>query len=191
GVANSGDVNTGAFISGSYSNGLFWRGDHQGLIGISYALVVPEIPIHAGISIPVNIPFGGDVGDINIPSVTIPQIQLRTYFLDILFGGVGPITTPPVRISGPEVAGVLGGPMTSIDINIDAGVGPVYFSLIDIPAAPGFGNSTSSPSSGFFNSGTGSVSGFGNFGVNSSGWVNFGSGSSGVQNVGALQSGLA
>ncbi len=26
-----GNVNTGAFISGNYSNGFFWRGDYQGI----------------------------------------------------------------------------------------------------------------------------------------------------------------
>ncbi|CMM84472.1 PPE family protein [Mycobacterium tuberculosis] len=35
-MANSGDVNTGAFISGNYSNGAFWRGDYQGLLDFSF-----------------------------------------------------------------------------------------------------------------------------------------------------------
>ncbi|WP_251990950.1 hypothetical protein, partial [Mycobacterium tuberculosis] len=43
--------------------------------------------------------------------------------------------------------------------------------LIDLPAVPGFGNTTGAPSSGFFNSGAGGVSGFGNVGAMvSGGW---------------------
>ncbi|WP_261864775.1 hypothetical protein, partial [Mycobacterium marinum] len=192
GLANSGDVNTGAFISGDYSNGAFWRGDHQGLVGFSYAINIPETPGHAEISIPIDIPINGTIGDINTPRVRIPEFPLNVYvFTPIHVGDVGPIVLPPIRITGPTLTGNIGGPTTSIDIGIGGTLGPAKITIIDIPAAPGFGNSTTSPSSGFFNSGDGSVSGFGNFGDHTSGLVNFGSGNSGAQNVGALQSGLA
>ncbi|WP_142238662.1 hypothetical protein, partial [Mycobacterium tuberculosis] len=42
----------------------------------------------------------------------------------------------------------------------------------NVPASPGFGNSTTAPSSGFFNTGAGGVSGFGNVGAHTSGWFN-------------------
>ncbi|ARG68626.1 hypothetical protein B1T47_05740, partial [Mycobacterium kansasii] len=184
GVANSGDVNTGAFISGSYSNGLFWRGDHQGLIGISYGITIPAVPAHIDGRIPVAIPMTMSSSDTIFHAVTIPQFPAS--FLGVALHSQ-PVTIPAFTITGPAATAILGGPIDALVIHTAGGIGPARLSFIDIPAAPGFGNSTSSPSSGFFNSGMGSVSGFGNFGVNSSGWVNFGSGSSGVQNVGALQ----
>ncbi|WP_142926617.1 hypothetical protein, partial [Mycobacterium marinum] len=161
-------------------------------VGFSYAINIPETPGHAEISIPIDIPINGTIGDINTPRVRIPEFPLNVYvFTPIHVGDVGPIVLPPIRITGPTLTGNIGGPTTSIDIGIGGTLGPAKITIIDIPAAPGFGNSTTSPSSGFFNSGDGSVSGFGNFGDHTSGLVNFGSGNSGAQNVGALQSGLA
>jgi hypothetical protein len=63
--------------------------------------------------------------------------------------------------------------------------------LLVIPAAPGFGNSTTSPSSGFFNSGSGGGSGFFNSGGGDSGLGNVGSDSSGYNNDGDSLSGVA
>ncbi|MCY0611254.1 hypothetical protein OVV29_37655, partial [Klebsiella pneumoniae] len=73
-------------------------------------------------------------------------------------------------------------------------LGPVHI-LIDLPAVPGFGNTTGAPSSGFFNSGAGGVSGFGNVGAMvSGGWNQAPSallgGGSGVFNAGTLHSGV-
>ncbi|WP_444308945.1 hypothetical protein, partial [Mycobacterium marinum] len=123
-----------------------------------------------------------------IHAVTIPVFDAG--FLGIPIDA-GPVTIPAIVITGPTLTGIIGSPTSAININTGQHVGPIRLSFLDIPAAPGFGNSTTSPSSGFFNSGDGSVSGFGNFGDHTSGLVNFGSGNSGAQNVGALQSGLA
>lgn len=42
-MANTGDVDTGAFITGSYSNGFLVSGDYQGLIGLPL-LGIPVTP---------------------------------------------------------------------------------------------------------------------------------------------------
>ncbi|MDC9008301.1 hypothetical protein PR350_26765, partial [Mycobacterium marinum] len=88
---------------------------------------------------------------------------------------------------------MVGGPGESLQLALSGpGVGPVVIPVAHVPAVAGFGNTTSAPSSGFFNSGTGSSSGFGNVG-GGSGWWNFASGGvgySGVGNVGALGSGV-
>ncbi|WP_151066887.1 hypothetical protein, partial [Mycobacterium tuberculosis] len=61
-----------------------------------------------------------------------------------------------------------------IPLNFDvlSSAGPINISIIDIPALPGFGNSTQMPSSGFFNTGAGGGSGIGNLGAGVSGLLN-------------------
>ncbi|MGV0494902.1 PPE domain-containing protein, partial [Mycobacterium kansasii] len=167
GAGNTGDVNTGAFISGNYSNGLFWRGDYQGT-GLSYSITIPAIPVNIQESYTLDVPFEVDIGPQTIPSFVIPEQAVTVLGLNLL--SVGPITFPDIHITGPVLSFEIG--PTTLRLNATGAIGPIKIPIIDIPATPGFGNSTSSPSSGFFNSGTGSVSGFGNFGVNSSGWVN-------------------
>jgi len=77
---------------------------------------------------------------------------------------------------------------------LNGGLGP-----INIPinfGGPGVGNTTSAPSSGFFNSGQGSVSGFGNVGTAVSGFWNqvpetLSGAVSGSFNVGQFVSGMS
>ncbi|CMF78465.1 PPE family protein [Mycobacterium tuberculosis] len=314
-MANSGDVNTGAFISGNYSNGAFWRGDYQGLLGFSYRpAVLPQTPfldltltgglgsvVIPAIDIPAIRPeFSANVAidSFTVPSIPIPQIDLAATTVSV---GLGPITVPhldiprvPVTLNylfgsqpgGPLKIGPITGlfntpigltplalsqivigasssqgtitaflanlpfstPVVTIDeipllasitghsepvdifpggltipamnplsINLSGGtgavtipaitigeipfdlvahstLGPVHI-LIDLPAVPGFGNTTGAPSSGFFNSGAGGVSGFGNVGAMvSGGWNQAPSallgGGSGVFNAGTLHSGV-
>lgn len=53
-------------------------------------------------------------------------------------------------------------------------IGDIPIPIIDVPAVPGFGNTTTAPSSGFFNTGGGGGSGFANVGAGTSGWWNQG-----------------
>ncbi|WP_373176045.1 hypothetical protein, partial [Mycobacterium marinum] len=169
-------------------NGAFWRGDHQGLADISYGITIPEIPAHIEGTIPLAVPVTMTSTNTVIHAVTIPVFDAG--FLGIPIDA-GPVTIPAIVITGPTLTGIIGSPTSAININTGQHVGPIRLSFLDIPAAPGFGNSTTNPSSGFFNLGQGTVSGFGNLGARTSGFLNVGSGISGVQNVGALQSGLA
>lgn len=195
GFYNTGDVNTGAFIGGNFSNGAFWQSDHQGQWGAHYAITVPQIPLlNFSLNIPVNIPIHLDFGTLAVNGFQIPAITLRA--LGVTHFSVGPIIVPRIAGTLPVIDINIGDPggSSSIPITITSGAGPVVIPLLDIPPAPGFGNSTTGPSSGFFNSGTGSSSGFGNVGANNSGFWNTafaGIGNSGLQNFGSLQSGWA
>ncbi|WP_373169697.1 hypothetical protein, partial [Mycobacterium marinum] len=168
------------------SNGAFWRGDHQGT-GISYSVTIPAIPININETYSLDIPFTEDIGPRSIASFVIPRQSVTVIGIDLLY--LGPITIPQINITGPVLSFEIG-PAT-LRLHATGEIGPVEVPIIDIPATPGFGNTTTNPSSGFFNTGDGSVSGFGNFAARTSGFLNVGSGSSGVQNLGALQSGLA
>ncbi|REM03302.1 hypothetical protein DSI90_20505, partial [Mycobacterium tuberculosis] len=108
-----GDVNTGAFISGNYSNGAFWRGDYQGLLGFSYtSTIIPEFTV-------ANIHASGGAGPIIVPSIQFPAIPLDLSAT----GHIGGFTIPPVSIS----------PITvRIDPVFD--LGPITVQDITIPA---------------------------------------------------------
>ncbi|WP_176358536.1 pentapeptide repeat-containing protein, partial [Mycobacterium persicum] len=193
---------------GNMDNGWWWRGDSQGLIGAYYAITVPEIPAFFNVAIPVDIPITISITDIEINPVTIPKISFSGLDDGIggkVIGSIGPAsvygaqTGDPIVISfgeQPAVAINVGNPDGSTVINISGtgGLGPISIPIVDVPAAPGFGTATTSPSSGFFNAGAGSASGFANFGANNSGLWNVSNavaGNSGYLNYGSLQSGLA
>ncbi|WP_235719647.1 PPE family protein, partial [Mycobacterium tuberculosis] len=322
----------GAFISGNYSNGAFWRGDYQGLLGFSSgANVLPVIPLSLDINggvgaitiepihilpdIPININETLYLGPLVVPPINVPAISLGVGIPNISIGPIkiNPITLWPAQnfnqtitlawpvssITIPQIQQVAlspspipttligpihintgfsipvtfsystpaltlfpvglsiptGGPLTltlgvtagteaftipgfsipeqplplainvighinalstpaitidNIPLNLHAigGVGPVDIVGGNVPASPGFGNSTTAPSSGFFNTGAGGVSGFGNVGAHTSGWFNqstqamqvlpgtvsgyFNSGTlmSGIGNVGTQLSGM-
>ncbi|WP_459758618.1 hypothetical protein, partial [Mycobacterium riyadhense] len=176
GLANSGNVNTGAFITGNYNNGFFWTSDYQGLIGFEYTLNIPEFPLlNFDVSIPLNIPINLNLGSISLKSFTIPEITLDVSGTLTGSATLSSITIPTITGTLPTVSANIGGPSTAIDISVRSGAGPISVHIIDIPAAPGFGNSTSGPSSGFFNTGSGSSSGLFNSGTNNSGLQNWGS----------------
>ncbi|WP_460688114.1 pentapeptide repeat-containing protein, partial [Mycobacterium bourgelatii] len=334
GIANSGDVGTGALMSANYSNGIFGRGDYQGLLHYTYdyplpkipfldiqasasfgPVVVPPIPIPAinvhldgSVSLgeffiePIDIPaLNPDImgsigfGPIHLPSVRIPGIDGLSVVMhadpvrapDTSVGpfiiwtsdGVGGAPTyytigqtyeePPAGMPGfatgdlytlgglvgqthsvltvitqgfdtPEINigriqlgfhvpvfidpftifpdGLQFSPMDLVNFHVHAGtlavdipaitipqivanaggsayVIPSDIRLIHFPATPGIGNTSTTPSSGFFNSGAGGGSGWGNVGTGMSGWWNQASSallgtSSGYFNVGALGSGV-
>ncbi|MBP0661285.1 pentapeptide repeat-containing protein, partial [Mycobacterium tuberculosis] len=137
-------------------------------------VTIDEIPLLASItghSEPVDIFPGG----LTIPAMNPLSINLS--------GGTGAVTIPAITIG--EIP---------FDLVAHSTLGPVHI-LIDLPAVPGFGNTTGAPSSGFFNSGAGGVSGFGNVGAMvSGGWNQAPSallgGGSGVFNAGTLHSGV-
>ncbi|REM97504.1 hypothetical protein, partial [Mycobacterium tuberculosis] len=112
---------------------------------------------------------------------------------------------PPVDIPAIVLDRIL------LDLHADTTIGPINVPIAGFGGAPGFGNSTTLPSSGFFNTGAGggsgfsntgagmsgllnamsdpllgSASGFANFGTQLSGILNRGAGISGVYNTGAL-----
>ncbi|AIH62624.1 hypothetical protein IU13_21810, partial [Mycobacterium tuberculosis] len=176
---------TGAFISGSYSNGFLWSGNYQGLIGLHAALAIPEIALTFGVDIPIHIPINIDAGVVTLQGFSIVAAENNIDFT--------PIIIPTINITLPTAAITVGGPTTSIGITASAGIGSITIPIIDIPATSGFGNSTTSPSSGFFNSGAGSASGFLNVVAGASGisgYLNVGALGSGVTNVGHTVSGF-
>ncbi|AMC52552.1 PPE family protein PPE56 [Mycobacterium tuberculosis variant bovis BCG] len=140
-----------------------------------------------GISAPDN-PLGLLVSvSISNPGFTIPGFSVPAQPLPLsidIEGQIDGFSTPPITID--RIPLTVGGGVT---------IGPITIQGLHIPAAPGVGNTTTAPSSGFFNSGAGGVSGFGNVGAGSSGWWNqapsalLGAGS-GVGNVGTLGSGV-
>ncbi|REX60755.1 pentapeptide repeat-containing protein, partial [Mycobacterium tuberculosis] len=310
GIMNTGTRNTGALMSGTDSNGMLWRGDHEGLFGLSYGITIPQFPIRitttggigpivipdTTILPPLHLQITGDadysftVPDIPIPAIhigingvvtvgfTAPEATLLSALknngsfisfgpitrsnIDIppmdftlglpvlgpITGQLGPIHLEPIVVAGIGVpleiepipldaislsesipiripvdipASVIDGISMSEVVPIDASVdipavtitgttisaiplgfdirtsaGPLNIPIIDIPAAPGFGNSTQMPSSGFFNTGAGGGSGIGNLGAGVSGLLNqAGAGSlvgtlSGLGNAGTLASGV-
>jgi PPE-repeat protein len=110
---------------------------------------------------------------------------------------VNPITIGFLDSGNTALTGTIGGAGTGISIDLAAGLGPVRIPLLDIPAAPGFFNSTQQESSGLLNSGAGGGSGFFNAGTGFSGLWNValqalaGSGVSGMSNYGSRASGLS
>ncbi|CLY62058.1 PPE family protein [Mycobacterium tuberculosis] len=104
-------INTGGFNSGNYSNGFFWRGDYQGLIGFSGTLTIPA----AGL----DLNGLGSVGPITIPSITIPEIGLGINSSGAL---VGPINVPPITVPaiglGVSSSGALVGPINVPPITV-------------------------------------------------------------------------
>ncbi len=100
-------------------------------------VTIDEIPLLASItghSEPVDIFPGG----LTIPAMNPLSINLS--------GGTGAVTIPAITIG--EIP---------FDLVAHSTLGPVHI-LIDLPAVPGFGNTTGAPSSGFFNSGAGVAS---------------------------------
>ncbi|RUP06510.1 MAG: PPE family protein, partial [Mycobacterium sp.] len=159
GFANSGSVNTGAFISGNYSNGILWRGEYQGLIGYSLDYTLPQFPLVAadvigGIGpitvlphiyippIPWGITAAGGIGPVPIPSFDIPTIHLGVNpTIDI-----GSITVEPFSLTTP---GLILGPVTIGDVTSTSGsmsdvwLTPSYLPPIKVvTASPGGSTST-------------------------------------------------
>ncbi|WP_415823776.1 hypothetical protein, partial [Mycobacterium basiliense] len=187
-IGNTGNVNTGAFISGDMNNGLFWRGTSQGLIGADYTITIPQIPLTIGASGFLKLPITGEISTMTINPITLhgeggSGIPLIAHFtllgstqstsidipgtslsfdlpsLPISIGvdindEVSAITTPTIWINPITFDDFLvGSDTTPLTANIAGGLGPVTIPVLQLSAMPGLGNSTSVPSSGFFNSG--------------------------------------
>ncbi len=181
GDLNSGDNNTGWFNSGSANTGLFNSGYlNTGAFNsgnASNGLFETEDNKNW---------FPGIHVEYTIPGITIDE----TIPLDIAREiPVGPLT---LKI----------GPTTS-DVHVTGNTGPIIFTVLDIPAGPGFFNTGAVGSSGLFNTGAGGGSGLLNTGAGPvsgyfnqalqavsglSGYSNSGSGS-GFSNRGSAVSG--
>ncbi|WP_373877708.1 pentapeptide repeat-containing protein, partial [Mycobacterium kiyosense] len=194
----SGNVNTGLFNTGNMNNGLLWRGEYGGLYGFNYTMSIPDtaIPFDASISVPINIPISMSLGTVTLQGFTIPKYTAEINVLgtgSTEFISVGPVKFGNVTLALPSIDTVIGGPDIALSLAGGGGIGPIKIPVIDLGGAPGYGNSTTNPSSGFFNSGAGGSSGFGNVGAHNSGFLNLGTGGTGVsgyKNVGDLVSGV-
>ncbi len=150
---------------------------HVPLSGGTNAVTIPGFAINP---FGLNVPLSGGTN-----AVTIPGFAINPFGLNVpLSGGTSPVTIPGFTIPG-----------SPLNLTANGGLGPINIP-INITSAPGFGNSTTTPSSGFFNSGDGSASGFGNVGPGISGLWNqvpnaLQGGVSGIYNVGQLASGVA
>ncbi|WP_421648498.1 pentapeptide repeat-containing protein, partial [Mycobacterium marinum] len=175
------------------------------ITGAITGLTVQSFTVHgvgsAATPIPVNLHLnvdgesGGATVSVHIPNTDVSfdvHVDGLPITLDLpLDSEVRPIVVPDIPISRIPIVLSLGSDSTSLNTAIGAGIGPISIPILDLPTAPGFGNATDSPSSGFFNSGPGGVSGFGNVGDTLSGVWNFGSYASGLQNYGgSLLSGI-
>lgn len=161
-------------------------------IGVNVDLAIPVTGFIDGIAVQ---PFSMDVPiDLKlfidlpspIPNVTIPLGEGESITVNI-----PKIVINRFDLTGFNVGNVGGIPFSRMHIEIINSVGPISVPILHIPAAPGVGNSTINPTSGFFNSGTGGGSGFFNAGQFISGFSNQGGRFlSGVENIGQLTSGM-
>ncbi len=157
-----------------------------------------------GFTIPLYLIDIGLPVSLTIPGFTIPGGTLiPTLPLGLaLSNGIPPVDIPAIVLD-----------RILLDLHADTTIGPINVPIAGFGGVPGFGNSTTLPSSGFFNTGAGggsgfsntgagmsgllnamsdpllgSASGFANFGTQLSGILNRGAGISGVYNTGALVS---
>ncbi|WP_265349288.1 pentapeptide repeat-containing protein, partial [Mycobacterium tuberculosis] len=179
-IYNAGDL----FVGGNIISGiptLSTTGPvHAVFNAASQAFNTPALNIH---QIPLGFQVPGSIDAITLfpGGLTFPANSLLN--LDVFVGTPG-ATIPAITF--PEIPANADG-----ELYVIAGDIP----LINIPTTPGIGNTTTVPSSGFFNTGAGGGSGFGNFGANMSGWWNqahtaLAGAGSGIANVGTLHSGV-
>ncbi|WP_193618948.1 pentapeptide repeat-containing protein, partial [Mycobacterium tuberculosis] len=138
------DFATGNNVIGPFSGALAPTTIQLGASGPSFSVLNLSIP------------------PIHIPGLTIPSVPLR---IDV-DGGIPGFTLFPDGLTFPKIPvhvdAFAGIPDFTIfpngytidpiplQLNLDLTLGPVHI-LIDLPAVPGFGNTTGAPSSGFFN----------------------------------------
>ncbi|MHA7653928.1 hypothetical protein ACX9NJ_29465, partial [Mycobacterium sp. ML2] len=118
------------------------------------------------------------------PNITIPVSGLPITLQIPLRSQLDPILVPQLTIATIPLDLTVGGDTTSLGIGITGQIAQITVPVFHLPAMPGIGNSTTAPSSGFFNSGGGNSSGFGNIGDTISGLWNVGSAVSGLENLG-------
>lgn len=138
-----------------------------------------------GFSFPVSPVSIGLPVSVGWPGFTIPTSGLPLLPLGLaLSNGLPTIDIPTIALD-----------RIPFDLSAATTLGPIVIPFVDIPANPGFWNTSLTPSSGFFNAGGGGGSGFYNFGSAMSGFINsvsdptFGS-LSGFANFGTQLSGL-
>ena len=113
-----------------------------------------QIPVTLGLS-GGNDPFTLFPGGLTFPKASVGVTNLS--------GGTNAFNLLPNGFTLNPVTAV-------VDAKID--IGAIQVPSVNVPAVPGFGNTTTTPSSGFFNTGAGGGSGFGNFGAGVSGFWN-------------------
>lgn len=145
GLRNVGTEISGIFVgAGSGKSGLFApRASGGWELGINTNVDISEIPINLDGSIGVNVPLSATLtGPITLKGFSIPTIPGNingTATLSVppnLFGpaviplvadlGIGAITVPDINIvsTDPLLAGLIGGPDTTIPIKISGAIGP-------------------------------------------------------------------
>ncbi|WP_044081678.1 PPE family protein, partial [Mycobacterium canettii] len=113
---------------------------------------IPLDPIDIGLPVSLTIP------GFTIPGGTlIPTLPLGL----ALSNGIPPVDIPAIVLD-----------RILLDLHADTTIGPINVPIAGFGGAPGFGNSTTLPSSGFFNTGAGGGSGFSNTGAGMSGLLN-------------------
>ncbi|ORB03394.1 hypothetical protein BST27_15725, partial [Mycobacterium intermedium] len=123
---------------------------------------------------------------LTIPGFDIPASGVPNLPLGLALNFATPSFTLPITATIDQIA---------IDLHLTSTLGPVNIPIFGFGGTPGFWNSTSQPSSGFYNVGGGGGSGFWNSGSGISGWYNaiadplLGS-ASGFYNFGTQLSGL-
>ncbi|SOJ52433.1 PPE family protein PPE34 [Mycobacterium simulans] len=134
-------------------------------IPVTFAISTPALTLFPnGVSIPdtpLSLTLGVTAGTdaFTIPGFSIPE-QPLPLTINVV-GHIDALSTPKITIDN-----------IPLHLHATGHAGPVDIAGVNIPASPGFGNSTTTPSSGFFNTGAGGVSGFGNAGAHVSGWFN-------------------
>ncbi|ETZ98678.1 hypothetical protein I546_6802 [Mycobacterium kansasii 732] len=124
-------------------NGLWWRGDSQGLIGLHYAIHIPEIPLNVVATIPIDVPIKASFTTTVYHGITIEDIPFGTTVtlgpIPVLQGTVNSLTIPPISATGPTPAIQIGRSdgSTAIVIPAFASLGPADWTIIDIGGAPG------------------------------------------------------
>ncbi|MCV6978511.1 pentapeptide repeat-containing protein, partial [Mycobacterium bourgelatii] len=136
GIGNTGNINTGAFNQGNLNNGFFWRADGQGQTSTEYSLTIGRIGVGLEVDIPINIPVTGALGNIVVPSFTIPRFYIRG---DEMSGSIGPIVVDQITVTGPSLNLLVGGPGESLHLSLSGpGLGPIVVPL-QLLGGAGFG----------------------------------------------------
>ncbi len=179
---NTGDVNTGAFIEAASATAPSGRAITKASGAHTTHHCSPDPLLNFSVNISVNTPIHLDFGTLAVNGFQIPY-TLRA--LGVTHFSVGPFGrgTPVIDIS-------IGDPGGSSSIPIDHQRRRRSSSATRHPAGPGFGNSTTGPSSGFFSSGGSRLDSETSAPTNSGFWNTAfaGIGNSGLQNFGSLRS---
>ncbi|OBR97869.1 hypothetical protein A9W98_05235 [Mycobacterium gordonae] len=153
-----------------------------GAIPVNFDIVVDAKTDGFDLVIPLPDPF---------PNIRVPVSGLPISLQIPLRSALEPIQVPQIKLASIPLDLTVGSDTTFLTVGLAGGSGPITVPVSQLLPMPGIWNSTTTPSSGFFNTGLGNVSGFGNIGDTISGLWNVGSRISGFENYGGeLLSGL-